>query len=81
VLFSDDQVAQVMSESFEPAWQSLRPVPRVTIDFGNGTIVKRTLHGNVATYICTQDGKVLDILPGIYDAKTYARELPLGAHI
>lgn len=64
-----------MSDSFEPAWQSLRPVPRVTIDFGNGTVVKRTLHGNVATYVCSPDGKVLDILPGIYDAKTYAREL------
>ncbi|HUE72210.1 MAG TPA: hypothetical protein VMP01_15105 [Pirellulaceae bacterium] len=75
MLFSNDQVASVINEQFEPAWQSLRPVPRVTIDFGNGTVVKRTLHGNVATYVCTPDGKVLDILPGIYEPKTYAREL------
>lgn len=74
-MFSDDQVAAVINESFEPVWQSLRPVPRVTIDFGNGTVVKRTLHGNVATYVCTPDGQVLDILPGIYEAATYTREL------
>jgi hypothetical protein len=75
VLFSNDQVAQLINEQFEPAWQSLRPVPRVTIDFGNGTVVKRTLHGNVATYVCTPEGKVLDILPGIYEPTTYAQEL------
>jgi hypothetical protein len=75
VLFSDDQVAKVINEQFEPVWQSLRPVPRVTIDFGNGAVVKRTLHGNVATYVCSADGKVLDILPGIYEPKTYTREL------
>ncbi len=74
-MFSNDQVAAVINESFEPAWRSLRPVPRVTIDFGNGTVVKRTLHGNVATYVCTPDGKVLDILPGIYEPRTYTREL------
>ena len=74
-MFSDDQVAAAINRSFEPAWQSLRPVPRVTIDFGNGTVVKRTLHGNVATYVCTSEGEVLDILPGIYEPRTYTREL------
>ncbi len=75
MLFSDDQVAAVINETFEPAWQSVRPVPRVTIDLGNGTVVKRTLHGNVATHVCAPDGNVLDILPGIYEPRTYAREL------
>ncbi len=47
----------------------------VTIDFGNGTVVRRTLHGNVATYVCTADGHVLDILPGIYEPTTYIDRL------
>jgi hypothetical protein len=81
VLFSNDQVAAAINEKFEPAWQSLRPVPRVTIDFGNGKVVKRTLHGNVATYVCTPDGIVRDILPGIYEPKTYVRELSRLAHL
>lgn len=64
-----------MNRDFEPVWVSLRPVPIVTIDFGNGTTIRRTLHGNVATYACDFQGKVLDVLPGIYEPKTYARRL------
>lgn len=47
----------------------------VTIDFGNGEIVQRTLHGNVATYVCNAQGNVLDVLPGIYDAPTFQKRL------
>ena len=35
----------------------------------------RTLHGNIATYVCTADGQVLDILPGIYAADAYQAKL------
>jgi len=75
VLFSNDQIAQIISNNFEPAWQSVRPVPTVTIDFGNGHKIVRTLHGNVATYVCTAEGQVLDILPGVYEPKTYQQQL------
>jgi len=75
VLFSNDTVAQYINENFEPAWESVRPVPQVTIDFGNGKVVHRTLHGNVATYVCAADGRVLDVLPGIYEPKTYLARL------
>lgn len=74
-MFSDKAVATVINFRFEPVWVSLRPVPLITIDFGNGKIVRRTLHGNVATYACTSDGTVLDILPGIYEPKTYINRL------
>lgn len=75
MLFSDETVADYINKNFEPAWQSVRPVPTVTIDFGNGKIVKRTLHGNVATYVCNSDGTVLDVLPGIYQPQTYIDRL------
>ncbi len=75
MLFSDDNVAAYININFEPAWESVRPVPLVTIDFGNGTVVRRTLHGNVATYACAGDGVVLDILPGIYEPNTYLDRL------
>ncbi len=75
MLFSNQTVADFINDRFEPAWESVRPVPRVTIDFGNGTIVQRTLHGNVATYVCTADRKVLDVLPGVYGAEAYAGRL------
>jgi hypothetical protein len=75
VLFSNDDVANFINKNFEPAWESVRPVPIVRIDFGNGTVLTRTLHGNIATYVCTADGRVFDILPGIYEPQTYLHSL------
>ena len=75
MLFSDQTISDFINENFEASWESVRPVPKVTIDFGNGTIVHRTLHGNVATYVCRCDSTVLDVLPGIYEPKTYLERL------
>lgn len=74
-MFSSDDVAKFINDSFEPVWESVRPVPIVRIDFGNGNVVTRTLHGNIATYVCNADGRVLDVLPGIYEPQQYAKSL------
>jgi hypothetical protein len=75
VLFSNDGVAAQINRFFEPAWETVRPVPIVRIDFGNGTVLTRTLHGNIASYVCAADGQVFDVLPGIYAANTYLEKL------
>jgi hypothetical protein len=75
VLFSNDQVAALLNRYFEPAWESVRPVPLVRIDFGNGNVLTRTLHGNVVTYSCDTDGRALDALPGIYTPEAYRDRL------
>lgn len=75
MLFSNDRIARSINETFEPAWQSVRDVPLVRIDFGQGNVLTRTLNGNIATYICTADGQVLDVLPGIYEPQTYQDRL------
>jgi hypothetical protein len=75
VLFSSDAVAKVMNDQFEPVWVSVRDVPTVTIDFGGGKTITRTLNGNVATYALRPDGTVLDILPGIYQPEEYIKQL------
>lgn len=77
MLFSNPEIATYINENFEPVWQSVRPVPLLKVDFGNGNVVTRTLQGNIATYVCSPKGIVIDALPGIYDASTY-KEL-LGA--
>ena len=74
-MFSREDVASFINENFEAVWLSVRPVPIVRIDFGNGTVVTRTLHGNIATYVCAADGSVLDILPGIYTPDVYVARL------
>jgi hypothetical protein len=71
VLFSNDDVAGFINGNFEATWEMVRPVPRVSIDFGNGNVVTRTLHGNIATYVCSTDGQVLDLIGGIYTSSAY----------
>jgi hypothetical protein len=75
VLFSDDSVARFINSNFEPVWQSVRPVPLVHIDFGNGNSLTRTLNGNIATHVCTADGLILDTIPGIYTPTIYLQQL------
>jgi hypothetical protein len=75
VLFSKDSVAGFINASFEPTWVSVRPVPIVRIDFGDGNVMTRTLHGNILTSVCTSDGLILDSLPGIYTEDVYRDRL------
>ncbi|MBX9667829.1 MAG: hypothetical protein K2X93_09440 [Candidatus Obscuribacterales bacterium] len=75
MLFSSPDVANFINANFEPVWESVRPVPKITIDFGNGKKMTRTVNGNIASYICTSDGCVVDVIPGIYDADTYLADL------
>jgi len=75
VLFSHEETAAWLDGRFESAWRSLRPVPTVRVDFGDGRTVTRTLHGNVVTWVCTPDGQVVDGLPGLYDPAAYRARL------
>ena len=79
MLFSNHEVATFIDATFEPVWVSVRPAPLVTIDFGNGHKVVRTLQGNVATYVGDADGAVYDVLPGIYTPGPYREQLTLLA--
>ncbi|MFK7767519.1 MAG: hypothetical protein AB8B55_09890 [Mariniblastus sp.] len=75
MLFSNDEIAAFINENFEPCWKSVRKVPTVSIDFGNGVKLKRTLHGNIAAYVCDSKGSVIDVLPGVYDPVAYKKQL------
>ena len=75
MLFSNDQVAQFINLNFEATWEMVREVPIIRIDFGNGNVLTRTLHGNILTSVCTADGKTLDALPGIYNPQGYLDQL------
>ncbi len=72
-MFSDKKLAKYINANFEPCWEPLRPVPILTVDFGDGRVLKRTLHGNIASYICEANGQVIDILPGIYGPRSYEK--------
>lgn len=79
MLLSQPELASWMSDTFECAWETVRDVPRVSVDFGEGRVVRRTLHGNVVTWVCDAEGRALDALGGLYDAATYRARLEQAA--
>lgn len=50
-------------------------MPRITIDFGDGRKVERTITGNSIHYILAADGSVVDAIPGLYGPAAFLREL------
>jgi hypothetical protein len=74
VLLSNPAVVRFIEENFVPCWQSVRPVPQVTIDFGNGRKLKRTLGGNTVIEVCLPDGRVVDAFPGLYTPEDFLAE-------
>lgn len=78
MLFSNEEIAALINAEFVAGWENVRDVPTVEIDFGGGRTLKRTINGNIATYLCTPDGRIFDIIPGLYDAPTYLARLREG---
>ena len=66
MLYANPHVAAVLRESYVLHWQSERPVPEITIDFGDGRKVKRTITGNSIHYVLDSEGRVVDGIPGLY---------------
>ena len=65
-LYSNAEISQYLREHFIMHWQSVRPVPKVTIDFGDGRKLERTLTGNSIHYVLASDGRPVEALPGLY---------------
>jgi hypothetical protein len=73
VLYSNTEVSAVLRDRFVLHWQSVRPVPTVTIDFGDGRKLERTLTGNSIHYILDSQGRPIDALPGLYGPQAFLR--------
>jgi len=78
VLYPDNDVKKFLRDNFVLHWKSVRPVPVMTIDFGDGRTLKRTITGNSAHYILDQRGRVVDSLPGLYTPEKFLRHLKSG---
>lgn len=75
VLYANENLSSYLRKNFVLCWQSERPVPVVTIDFGDGRVVKRTVTGNAAHYVLDHNENLLDVIPGIYSAKSFTNVL------
>jgi len=75
VLYPNAEVNAALRDRFVLHWQSVRPVPTITIDFGDGRKLERTLTGNSIHYILDSQARTIDALPGLYGPKAFLRGL------
>lgn len=81
VLYADPAIATLLRERYVLHWKEVRPVPTVTIDFGDGRRMKRTLTGNSAHYILDADGRPIDALPGLFSPDAFLAALREDADV
>lgn len=74
-LYANAETSKFLRDNFVLYWSTERPVPRVTIDFGDGRTIVRTTTGNSAHYVMDAAGNVLDALPGLYEPLVFRTEL------
>jgi hypothetical protein len=74
-LYSNREIADLLRRRFVLHWESVRPVPKVTIDFGDGRVLERTLTGNSIHYVLDSTGRPLDGLPGLHGPAAFKRWL------
>ncbi len=74
-LYPNGAVSRYLRENYILHWQSERPVPKMTIDFGDGRTMQQTITGNSIHYILDSNGRPVEALPGLYSATTFLQAL------
>jgi hypothetical protein len=70
-LYANKEVSDYLRDHFVLHWKSVRPVPRITIDMGDGRKIERTITGNSIHYVLDANGEVVDALPGLYGPRAF----------
>ncbi len=78
-LYSHPEIAKLLRDKYILHWQSVRPVPKITIDFGDGRKIQQTITGNSIHYILDKEGRPIDGLPGLYAPQAFKIQLTQGA--
>ncbi len=73
--YKNREIHQLLQDRFILHWRSVRPVPKVTIDFGDGSRLERTLTGNSIHYVLDSRGRLLEALPGLYGPQAFQSAL------
>ena len=74
-LYPNAAVSQLLRDRFILHWQPERPVPKVTIDFGDGRKLEQTLTGNSIHYVLDSEGRPIDAIPGLYSPQAFIENL------
>jgi hypothetical protein len=77
-LYPNAEIAQLLRDRYILHWESVRDVPKVTVDFGDGRKLEGTLTGNSIHYILDSSGRPIDAIPGLYGPQAFLRQLSEG---
>jgi hypothetical protein len=78
LLYPEARVNRMLRERYVLHWQSMRPVPVVTIDFGDGRRLVRTLTGNSVHLVLDPHGRPVDAMPGLVLPDVFVQWLERG---
>jgi hypothetical protein len=81
ILYADPRIASYLKDNYILHWRSVRPAPRITVDFGDGRKIERTITGNSIHYVLDADGAIIDALPGLYSPKAFLENLAQAAEL
>jgi hypothetical protein len=71
VFYNNRGINELLRDHYVLHWRSVRPVPKVTIDFGDGSRLERTLTGNSIHYVLDSRGRLVQPLPGLYGPEAF----------
>ncbi|MCC6624204.1 MAG: hypothetical protein IT385_23335 [Deltaproteobacteria bacterium] len=71
LLYPDAAVRAALHDRFVLHWESVRKAPKITIDFGDGRVLTRTVTGNSLHYLLDGQGRVVDALPGLVGPEAF----------
>ena len=74
-LYSNQKVADYLRSNFVLHWKSVREIPVITIDMGDGKKIVQTITGNSCHYVTDKQGRLVDAIPGLYGAGMFAETL------
>jgi hypothetical protein len=75
VLYANAAISNELRDNWILHWESVRPAPKITIDFGDGRKLERTITGNSLHYVLSANGELVDVLPGLWGPKDFLREI------
>ena len=75
LLYPEARINRLLRERFVLHWQTVRAVPRITIEFGDGRRIQRTITGNSLHLVLDGNGRPIDALPGLVSPDVFYRLL------
>jgi hypothetical protein len=78
-LYPNKDINELLRNEFVLHWESVRPAPRITVDFGDGRKLERTITGNSIHYVLAPDGQPIEALPGLFGPKAFLNHLTAAA--